>query len=56
MCGIVGYIGQRSATEVLVNGLEQLEERIRVDGAPIAASRLLATIERLREVKALLAG
>jgi glucosamine--fructose-6-phosphate aminotransferase (isomerizing) len=27
MCGIVGYIGQRNATEIIVNGLQQLEYR-----------------------------
>src|SRR5215218_3587286 len=27
MCGIVGYVGQRSAQEVLLSGLEKLEYR-----------------------------
>lgn len=27
MCGIVGYVGERQATEVLLNGLERLEYR-----------------------------
>ena len=27
MCGIVGYIGKRNATEILINGLEKLEYR-----------------------------
>jgi glucosamine--fructose-6-phosphate aminotransferase (isomerizing) len=27
MCGIVGYIGQRSAPEIIVNGLRRLEYR-----------------------------
>lgn len=27
MCGIVGYIGKRNATEILINGLERLEYR-----------------------------
>ena len=27
MCGIVGYVGERSATEVVVNGLKRLEYR-----------------------------
>ena len=27
MCGIVGYVGQRSAQEVLLAGLEKLEYR-----------------------------
>ena len=27
MCGIVGYIGDNSASDVLINGLEKLEYR-----------------------------
>ncbi len=27
MCGIVGYIGQQKATEILLNGLQKLEYR-----------------------------
>ena len=27
MCGIVGYIGHRNATEILINGLKALEYR-----------------------------
>ena len=27
MCGIIGYIGKRQPTEVLINGLKQLEYR-----------------------------
>ncbi|NTV64447.1 MAG: glutamine--fructose-6-phosphate aminotransferase, partial [Oscillochloris sp.] len=27
MCGIVGYIGQRNATEVVIGGLQRLEYR-----------------------------
>jgi glucosamine--fructose-6-phosphate aminotransferase (isomerizing) len=27
MCGIVGYIGERQASEVLLNGLKKLEYR-----------------------------
>lgn len=27
MCGIVGYVGEREAIEVLVNGLSKLEYR-----------------------------
>src|SRR5262249_43400958 len=27
MCGIIGYIGQRDASEILINGLGQLEYR-----------------------------
>jgi glucosamine--fructose-6-phosphate aminotransferase (isomerizing) len=27
MCGIVGYVGERNATEVIVDGLKRLEYR-----------------------------
>ena len=27
MCGIVGYVGQRDAAEVLIKGLQRLEYR-----------------------------
>lgn len=27
MCGIVGYIGQKNTTEILLNGLKELEYR-----------------------------
>ena len=27
MCGIVGYVGERQAVEVLINGLSKLEYR-----------------------------
>ncbi len=27
MCGIVGYIGKKQATDVLINGLSKLEYR-----------------------------
>ena len=27
MCGIIGYIGKKQASEILISGLEQLEYR-----------------------------
>jgi glucosamine--fructose-6-phosphate aminotransferase (isomerizing) len=46
MCGIVGYIGKRSASEILINGLRRLEYR-GYDSAGVA----LQTGERLVVVK-----
>ena len=37
MCGIVGYIGERDATEIIMNGLKKLEYR-GYDSAGIAVN------------------
>ncbi len=46
MCGIVGYVGKRSAQNVLLDGLEKLEYR-GYDSAGVA----LATHDGIRVVK-----
>ncbi|MBI4365433.1 MAG: glutamine--fructose-6-phosphate transaminase (isomerizing) [Deltaproteobacteria bacterium] len=54
MCGIVGYIGQRSATEILLGGLKHLEYRgydsagiAVMDGGAIRIARCQGKLERL---------
>jgi glucosamine--fructose-6-phosphate aminotransferase (isomerizing) len=39
MCGIVGYIGQRNASEVIVDGLHRLENRGSDSAGVIAVCR-----------------
>ena len=39
MCGIVGYLGNRNAKDVLINGLKRLEYR-GYDSAGIATKNL----------------
>ena len=39
MCGIVGYLGKRQATEVLIEGLSKLEYR-GYDSAGVAVNTL----------------
>ena len=46
MCGIVGYVGKRSACDILINGLRRLEYR----GYDSAGVALLAD-EKLTVVK-----
>jgi glutamine---fructose-6-phosphate transaminase (isomerizing) len=36
MCGIVGYVGHRSAREIILAGLERLEYRGYIDDALVA--------------------
>ena len=49
MCGIVGYIGERDCTEVLLNSLSKLEYR-GYDSAGIAVfENGNITVEKLRE-------
>src|SRR5262245_28017986 len=46
MCGIVGYIGERECTSILIDGLRRLEYR-GYDSAGIAVLRPDATGDRL---------
>lgn len=60
MCGIVGYVGERNAQEVIVSGLEKLEYR-GYDSAGIAlfeSGKIHVTraIGKLAELKKLIAG
>ena len=56
MCGIVGYVGERSCRELLMHGLERLEYRgydsaglsLVVDGR-IESVRAVGNLSRLRE-------
>src|ERR671939_701740 len=56
MCGIVGYVGQRSAQEVLLAGLEKLEYRgydsagisIQTEGT-LESTRAVGNLARLKE-------
>ena len=48
MCGIVGYIGQQAASDILVEGLKRLEYR-GYDSAGIAISNA-GTLDLRREV------
>ena len=52
MCGIVGYIGERDCTEVLVDGLEKLEYR-GYDSAGIAVfeNDVIKTVKTKGELK-----
>ena len=45
MCGIVGYVGTRSASELIVEGLKRLEYR-GYDSAGLAAEIALPSTER----------
>ena len=59
MCGIVGYVGQRPAQEILLAGLEKLEYRgydsagvsVLTDGE-IASVRAVGNLSKLREAVA----
>lgn len=42
MCGIIGYIGQKNVTEVLLNGLRKLEYR-GYDSAGVHCLRITAS-------------
>lgn len=48
MCGIVGYVGTRSAAEIILNGLQQLEYR-GYDSAGLAVIDPLGTIHVRRQ-------
>ncbi|MCK5682147.1 glutamine--fructose-6-phosphate transaminase (isomerizing), partial [bacterium] len=57
MCGIVGYVGERRAAEVLVNGLRKLEYRgydsagiATIDGNDIHIRRAVGKLENLESV------
>jgi glucosamine--fructose-6-phosphate aminotransferase (isomerizing) len=59
MCGIVGYVGQRSAQEILLAGLEKLEYRgydsagvSVLTGGEIASVRAVGNLSKLREAVA----
>jgi len=54
MCGIVGYIGRRSASEILLNGLRRLEYR-GYDSAGVAllADGMLTVVKQTGKVAAL---
>jgi glucosamine--fructose-6-phosphate aminotransferase (isomerizing) len=56
MCGIVGYVGERSCQELLLHGLERLEYRgydsaglSLVNGGTIESVRSVGNLSRLRE-------
>ncbi len=57
MCGIVGYVGERSCRELLMHGLERLEYRgydsaglsLMTDGGQIETVRAVGNLSRLRE-------
>ncbi len=56
MCGIVGYIGQKSATEIILEGLEKLEYRgydsaglAVIDGKSLRFSKHEGRLSNLRE-------
>src|SRR5262245_9332026 len=56
MCGIVGYVGERSCRELLMHGLERLEYRgydsaglALVNGGQIDTVRAVGNLSRLRE-------
>ena len=40
MCGIVGYVGQKKATDILVEGLSKLEYR-GYDSAGVAVLKII---------------
>lgn len=57
MCGIVGYIGERQAQDVLLNGLERLEYRgydsagiAVMDGAKLGVRKCAGRIAQLRQL------
>ena len=57
MCGIVGYVGERRAAEVLLNGLRKLEYRgydsagiATIDGDDIHIRRAVGKLENLESV------
>ena len=59
MCGIVGYVGQRPAQEILLAGLEKLEYRgydsagvSVLTGGEIASVRAVGNLSKLREAVA----
>ena len=59
MCGIVGYVGPREATSVLVEGLSRLEYRgydsagvAVLNGAGVQTRKLAGRIARLRDLLA----
>ena len=59
MCGIVGYVGQRPAQEILLAGLEKLEYRgydsagvSVLAGGEIASVRAVGNLSKLREAVA----
>src|SRR5205085_5367719 len=57
MCGIVGYVGQREATEVLIEGLQRLEYRgydssgiaVVLGGGDVDLRRRVGKVETLGE-------
>src|SRR3954468_16612033 len=60
MCGIVGYVGQRSAQEILLSGLEKLEYR-GYDSAGISMQTdeglsAIRAVGNLSSLKAAMAG
>ena len=52
MCGIVGYIGQKDTTDILLNGLKELEYR-GYDSAGIALleNKNIKFLKRLEKLK-----
>ncbi len=49
MCGIVGYVGHKNATEVLISGLKRLEYRVTIPrGSPFWMGILLSEKRKAR--------
>ena len=58
MCGIVGYIGQRPAADILLHGLESLSYRgydsagiaVREENGTVAVRKSSGKLERLKQL------
>ena len=54
MCGIVGYIGKRSATEILLSGLRRLEYRgYDSSGVALCSGENITVVKQCGKVAAL---